>query len=255
MTYLMTNFNIECNQDLVLLDFKNLYFMQTDDYILVDGYKHFRYEHKAYSEEEMLKRSENYFELMRKRRSVRYFSDKPISIEVIENLIKTAASAPSGANKQPWTFCVVKNAEIKKKIRLAAESEERKSYEERMSDEWLEDLKHLGTDANKPFLETAPYLIIVFKRPYEIDSEGKKHQNYYVNESVGLACGLLISAIQTAGLVTLTHTPSPMRFLENILERPSNERAFLLLPVGYAAEQTYVPDIKRKPIEEVMKIY
>jgi len=229
--------------------------MQAEEFIMVDGYKHLRYEHKAYAEEEMLKRSATYFELMRKRRSIRDFSDRPIAIEVIENLIKTAASAPSGANKQPWSFCVVKSAEIKKKIRLAAEAEERKSYEERMSDEWLEDLKHLGTDANKPFLETAPYLIIVFKRPYEIDAEGKKYQNYYVNESVGLACGLLISAIQNAGLVTLTHTPSPMRFLEKILERPSNERAFLLLPVGYAAEYTYVPDNERKSIDEVMKIY
>lgn len=229
--------------------------MQAEEFIMVDGYKHLRYEHKAYSEEEMLKRSRTYFELIRKRRSIRDFSDKPLSIEVIKNLIKTAASAPSGANKQPWTFCVVKSTEIKKKIRLAAEQEERKSYEERMSDEWLDDLKHLGTDANKPFLETAPYLIIVFKRPFEIDATGKKHQNYYVNESVGLACGLLISAIQNAGLVTLTHTPSPMRFLEKILKRPSNERAFLLLPVGYAAEHTYVPDNERKSIDEVMKLY
>jgi len=229
--------------------------MQAEEFILVDGYKHIRYMHKAYSDEEMLNRSKTYFELIRNRRSVRDFSDRTISIEVIENLINTASSAPSGANKQPWTFCVVKSAEIKKKIRLAAEAEERKSYAERMGDEWLKDLKHLGTDANKPFLETAPYLIIVFKRPYEIDSEGAKHQNYYVNESVGLACGFLISAIHNAGLVTLTHTPSPMRFLEKILKRPSNERAFLLLPIGYAAENTYVPNIGRKPIDEVMKLY
>jgi len=183
------------------------------------------------------------------------FSDKPVSIEVIENIVKSASTAPSGAHKQPWTFCVVENPEIKKKIRLAAEEEERKSYAERMSEEWLDDLKHLGTDASKPFLETAPYLIIVFKRPYEIDSEGKKHPNYYVNESVGLACGFLISAIHNAGLVTLTHTPSPMRFLEQILKSPSNERAFLVLPVGYEAEKAYVPDIKRKPLDEVMKVY
>ena len=149
----------------------------------------------------------------------------------------------------------ISEAEIKRKIRLAAEEEERKSYANRMSDEWLDDLKHLGTDANKPFLETAPYLIVVFKRPYEIDLEGIKRQNYYVNESVGLACGFLISAIHHAGLVTLTHTPSPMRFLEKILERPSNERAFLLLPVGYAAEETYVPNIERKQLDEVMKLY
>ena len=229
--------------------------MQTDDYILVDGYKHIRYKNEKYTEDEMLLRSKKYFEWLDKRRSVRHFSDQPIPKEVIENIVKSASTAPSGAHKQPWTFCVVESAELKKKIREAAEEEERKSYAERMNDEWLEDLKHLGTNANKPFLETAPYLIIVFKRPYEYDENGVKHQNYYVNESVGLACGFLISAIHNAGLVTLTHTPSPMRFLEKILERPDNERAFLLLPVGYEAEKSYVPDIQRKTIDEVMEIY
>ena len=226
-----------------------------DDYILIEGYKHNRYKQEVFSESEILKKSKDYFEWANKRRSVRQFSDKEIPIEILENIIKTASTAPSGANKQPWTFCVVKSAEIKKEIRLAAEAEERKSYNERMSDVWLEDLKHLGTDANKPFLETAPYLIIVFKRVFEYDAEEKKHQNYYVNESVGLACGFLISAIHNAGLVTLTHTPSPMRFLEKILKRPDNERAFLLLPVGYQAEKVYVPNIKRKPLEEIMKLY
>tara|TARA_R110001583_G_scaffold123082_1_gene274448 strand:- start:69521 stop:70210 length:690 start_codon:yes stop_codon:yes gene_type:complete len=229
--------------------------MKTNDYILVDGFKHIRHIQESFSEDEMLKKSKLYFEKFDKRRSIRDFSDKPITFEVIENIIKTASTAPSGANKQPWTFCVVKSAEIKKKIREAAEEEERKSYADRMSDEWLEDLKHLGTDANKPFLEKAPYLIVVFKRPFEYNKEGKKHQNYYVNESVGLACGFLISAIHNAGLVTLTHTPSPMRFLEKILDRPDNERAFLVLPVGYEADKTFVPDIQRKPIDEVMKIY
>jgi len=226
-----------------------------DDYILIEGYKHIRYKQEIFSESEILKKSKDYFEWANKRRSVRHFSDIEVPIEIIENIIKTASTAPSGANKQPWTFCVVKSAEIKKEIRLAAEAEERKSYSERMSDVWLEDLKHLGTDANKPFLETAPYLIIVFKRVFEYDAEGKKHQNYYVNESVGLACGFLISAIHNAGLVTLTHTPSPMRFLEKILKRPDNERAFLLLPVGYQAEKAYVPNIKRKPLEAIMKLY
>ena len=225
------------------------------DYILIDGYKHYSYKQTTFSKKEMLKKSKNYFEWANKRRSVRQFSDKEVPIEVIENIIKTASTAPSGANKQPWTFCVVKSAEIKNEIRLAAEEEERKSYNERMNDEWLEDLKHLGTDANKPFLETAPYLIIVFKRVFEYDAAGNKHQNYYVNESVGLACGMLISAIHNAGLVTLTHTPSPMRFLEKILKRPDNERAFLLLPVGYQAEKAYVPDIKRKPLDDIMKLY
>jgi iodotyrosine deiodinase len=229
--------------------------MQTDDFILIKGFKHIRYRHENYGEEEMIRRSENYFEWINKRRSVRHFSDKPVPKEVIENIIKSASTAPSGANKQPWTFCVVESAELKKKIREAAEEEERISYKERMSEEWLEDLKHLGTDANKPFLETAPYLIIAFKRPFEFDETGAKHQNYYANESVGLACGFLISAIHNAGLVTLTHTPSPMRFLEKILERPTNERAFLLLPVGYEAEKVYVPDIQRKPLDEVMKLY
>lgn len=229
--------------------------MQSDDYIFVDGFKHIRYKQKTYSLEEMKIRSEKYFKWIDKRRSVREFSDKHIPIDIIENIIKSASTAPSGANKQPWTFCVVQSSELKKKIRVAAEEEERQSYEERMNKEWLDDLKHLGTNANKPFLETAPYLIVVFKRPYEIDLDGNKYQNYYVNESVGLACGFLISAIHNAGLVTLTHTPSPMRFLEKILDRPSNERAFLLLPVGYEAEKTYVPDIQRKPLDEVMKFY
>lgn len=229
--------------------------MQDKDYILIDGFKHIRHKQNSFSENEMLEKSKNLFNNLNRRRSVRDFSDKEFSIEVIENLIKTASTAPSGANKQPWTFCVVKSSEIKKKIRVAAEEEERKSYAERMSDEWLNDLKHLGTNANKPFLEKAPYLIIVFKRPFEYDLEGKKHQNYYVNESVGLACGFLISAIHNAGLVTLTHTPSPMRFLEKILNRPDNERAFLLLPVGYEAEKAYVPDIKRKSLSDILKIY
>ncbi len=229
--------------------------MQTEDFILIEGFKHIRYRHENYAEDEMISRAKNYFEWLDKRRSVRHFSEKPIPKEVIENIIKAASTAPSGANKQPWTFCVVKSTEIKKRIREAAEKEERKSYGGRMSEEWLEDLKHLGTDTNKPFLETAPYLIIAFKRLFEYDESGTKHQNYYVNESVGLACGLLISAIHNAGLVTLTHTPSPMRFLEKILKRPPNERAFLLLPVGYEAEKTYVPDIQRKPLDQVMKFY
>ena len=229
--------------------------MEKDDFILVDGYKHIRHTQESYSENEMLKKTKDYFNWLNKRRSVRDFSNKLIPREVIENIIKSASTAPSGAHKQPWTFCVVANPQLKKKIRMAAEEEERRSYNERMSDEWLEDLKHLGTNADKPFLEIAPYLIIVFKRPYEINNDGTKRQNYYVNESVGLACGFLISAIHNAGLVTLTHTPSPMRFLEKILERPTNERAFLLLPVGYEAEKAYVPDIQRKSIDDIMSFY
>jgi len=229
--------------------------MKNEDYILIEGYKHIRYKQLSFSENEMLIKSKNYFEQLNKRRSVRSFSSKKVPKEVIENIIKTAATAPSGANKQPYTFCIVENPDLKKEIRIAAEEEEKRSYKERMSDEWLEDLKHLGTDANKPFLEIAPYLIVVFKRPFEYDKNRKKHRNYYVNESVGLACGILISAIHNAGLVTLTHTPSPMRFLEKILNRPDNERAFLLLPVGYEAEKTYVPDIKRKSLSKIMEWY
>lgn len=229
--------------------------MKDEDYILVEGYKHIRYKQFSLTEDEMLSKSKKYFEQLNNRRSVRNFSDKQIPKEVINNIIKTASTAPSGANKQPYTFCVIENKELKKKIRIAAEEEEKRSYNGRMSEEWLDDLKHLGTDANKPFLEIAPYLIVVFKRPFEYDKNGNKHQNYYVNESVGLACGILISAIHNAGLVTLTHTPSPMRFLEKILDRPDNERVFLLLPVGYAAEKTYVPDIKRKPLTEIMEWY
>ena len=229
--------------------------MTDDNHIIIDGFKHIKYINQEYEEKDMLLRAESYFNLLNSRRSVRDFSSKPVPFELIEKIVKTAGTAPSGANKQPWTFCVVENKEIKRKIRVAAEAEERKSYESRMSEEWLNDLKHLGTNANKPFLETAPYLIVVFKRPFEYDENENKHQNYYVNESVGLACGMLISAIHNAGLVTLTHTPSPMRFLEKILNRPDNERAFLLLPIGYKADKAYVPDIQRKPITEVLKRY
>jgi len=226
-----------------------------EDLKIIEGHEHIRYEHVNYEHNEMVARSANFHQWLESRRSVRDFSDKPVPREVIENIIKSASTAPSGAHKQPWTFCVVSDPATKKKIREAAEKEEYESYHNRMSDEWLDDLKPLATDWNKPFLETAPYLIIAFKRPYELDKAGKKHQNYYVNESVGLACGFLLSAIHDAGLVTLTHTPSPMKFLERILERPSNERAFLLLPVGYGAEEVFVPNNKRKSLEDVAVFY
>jgi len=208
-----------------------------------------------YEEEELNHRSQTLLENLTKRRSIREFSDRPFSIDIIQNLVKTAATAPSGANKQPWTFCIVSNPEIKKTIRIEAEKEEYESYNNRMSDSWLEDLKPLGTDWKKPFLEIAPYLIVVFKKPYDLDSSGNKLQNYYVNESVGIACGILISAIHQAGLVTLTHTPSPMNFLTEILSRPGNERPYLLLPVGYPQKGTKVPDIKRKSYKEIAVEY
>ncbi|MDX5438669.1 MAG: nitroreductase family protein, partial [Pontibacter sp.] len=175
--------------------------------------------------------------------------------EVIEQLVLTASTAPSGAHKQPWTFCIVSNPELKKQIREAAEKEEYESYHGRMTPEWLEDLAPLGTDWRKPFLETAPYLIVVFKKIYDVKADGSKRNNYYVSESVGIACGFLISALHNAGLVTLTHTPSPMNFLAKLLNRPANERPFLLLPVGYAADEVQVPDLARKPLDEVSVWY
>jgi len=202
----------------------------------------------------MLSRAENYYEEIRKRRTVRNFSDKSVSKEVLEHIIMSAATAPSGANKQPWTFCLVSNAAIKKQIRIAAEQEEYENYHGRMSEAWLKDLEQFGTDWKKPFLEIAPFLIVVFKRIYETE-DGMKRNNYYVSESVGIACGFLLAAIHNAGLAALTHTPSPMNFLANILNRPENERAFLLIPVGYAADNASVPDIKRKLKEEVLITY
>lgn len=187
---------------------------------------------------------------MKKRRTVREFSDRPVPTPLLKKIIELAGTAPSGANKQPWTFCLVTNPDVKKSIRIAAEEEEQKNYQGRMSEEWLRDLAPLGTDEFKPFLETAPALIVVFRRSFEYE-DGKKHQNYYVNESVGLASGFLIQAIHYCGLACLTHTPSPMNFLEKILERPDNERAFLLIPVGYPHEKATVPDIQRKKLEEI----
>ena len=209
------------------------------------------YQAVNYSNDEMLERSQAFYEYMDKRRSLRVFSDKPVPKKVIENLILTASSAPSGAHKQPWTFCAVSDSVIKKQIRIAAEKEEYDNYHGRMSEEWLDDLKKFDTDWNKPFLEDAPYLIIVFKKIYGDDFS----THYYVNESVGIAAGILISAIHNAGLITLTHTPSPMNFLNKILDRPSNERPFLVMPVGHAKEAAKVPDLKRKELEEVSKWY
>ncbi len=186
------------------------------------------------------------------RRSLRFFSDDSVPKEVIENILLVASSAPSGANKQPWSFCAISNAQLKSEIRKAAEAEEYQSYHGRMNKEWLDDLKKFETNWQKPFLEAAPWIIVVFKELYEMAETGEKKQNYYVNESVGIACGFLINAIHELGLVTLTHTPSPMNFLSEILNRPRNERPFLLLPVGYPANDATVPDIKKKTSEEVI---
>ena len=201
---------------------------------------------------EMLQRAQDLRQLMDRRRSVRHFSPEPVPFELIAEVVRTAGTAPSGAHKQPWTFCVVGDPDLKRRIREAAEEEERVKYGGRMSDEWLDDLKPFGTDWQKPFLETAPWLVVVFKRAYELEADGAKHQNYYVNESVGIATGFLLAAAHHAGLATLTHTPSPMNFLARVLARPDNERPFLLIPMGYPAEGCLVPDLHRKPVEGVM---
>ena len=219
------------------------------------SYKFISYSRETYSETEMKKRTKEFYEWANKRRTVRDFSPKEIPQEVIDDILLTANTAPSGANKQPWTFCVVTDAEIKKTIRIEAEKEEKTSYENRMSEEWLEDLMAIGTDWQKPFLEIAPALIIVFKRSFETMPDGKKRQNYYVTESVGLACGFLLMAIHNAGLAALTHTPSPMNFLAKILNRPENEKPFLLIPIGYPIENTTVPDIQRKRLAEIKVKY
>ena len=198
----------------------------------------------------MLQRSKHFLEMIKSRRTVRDFSEKNIPVGVIENAVRTAASAPSGANKEPWHFVIVKDPALKKKIRVAAEKEEKEFYEHRAPDSWLEDLNQFKTDWHKPFLEVAPAVIVVFRQSY-IDLGSTRRKNYYVNESVGIASGFLLAALHNAGLVTLTHTPSPMGFLEKILKRPKNEKAFLLIPVGYPAENAKVPDLIKKPYNEI----
>ena len=220
----------------------------------INGHPHVLHAIENIDEQESEQRSRQYYEWLDTRRTVRDISDRKVSDNVIQNLIMSASTAPSGAHKQPWTFCAVADPAIKKEIRAAAEKEEYESYHNRMSDRWLKDLEAIGTDWHKPFLETAPWLIIVFKRVHE-HINGEKVNNYYVSESVGIACGMLISAIHNAGLVTLTHTPSPMNFLKNILNRPDNERPYLLLPVGYPETEVYVPDLSRKTLEEVAVFY
>lgn len=211
---------------------------------------HIPYSRIKKSAEEVLENSRAFYAQLSERRSVRYFTDEPVLQETIEQVLKTAGSAPSGANKQPWHFVAISNAEIKSEIRKAAEEEEYAFYNGRATEEWLKDLEPIGTDWRKPFLETAPWIIVVFKKTYD-EVDGERSKNYYVQESVGIACGFLIAAIHQAGLGTLTHTPSPMNFLSEILERPSNEKPFLLLPVGYVADDAKVPNIKRKTLDEI----
>jgi len=204
-----------------------------------------------YDKDEMIERSRKFYNEIKRRRTVREFSDRLIPDEVIENCLMAAGTAPNGANKQPWHFVVVTNPQIKKRIREEAEKEEHEFYTNRATDEWLADLAMLETDENKPFLEVAPALIVIFGKSYDVDGQGNKLKNYYVQESVGIATGILITALHNAGLVTLTHTPSPMGFLNEILERPANERPFLILVTGYPAEGVKVPDIKKKSLDEI----
>lgn len=208
-------------------------------------------EHERLAPGEQRARAEAFYARCATRRSVREFAPDPLPDGLIETLIRTAGTAPSGANKQPWRFVVVTDPAIKREIRSAAEEEERTFYEQRATPEWLADLAPLGTGWRKPFLEVAPVLVVIFQVDYE-ERDGQVHKNYYVRESVGLAAGLFIAAVHHAGLVTLTHTPSPMTFLGRILRRPAGERPFLLLPVGYPAPGTRVPRIGRKPLEEIM---
>ncbi|MFC1660126.1 nitroreductase family protein [Gemmatimonadota bacterium] len=207
--------------------------------------------YRAYPVEEMTERAKAFYEDLRRRRTVRDFSDRPVALEIIENCIRAAGTAPNGANMQPWHFVAISDPDVKRKIRLAAEEEEREFYSGRAPQEWLEALAPLGTDAEKPFLETAPCLIAIFTQRYGVLPDGRHVKHYYANESVGIATGLLVAAVHKAGLVSLTHTPSPMRFLNTLLDRPENERPFLLLVVGYPAEGARVPDITKKPLAEI----
>lgn len=207
------------------------------------------------SQEQFEKRCKEFLQLCRRRRSVRDFAERAVPKSVIEKCILAAGSAPSGANQQPWHFAAVSNREKKREIRLAAEAEEREFYQRRASDEWLDALAPLGTDANKPFLETAPWLIAIFAQPYQSSASGEVNKNYYVNESVGIATGLLIAALNHCGLATLTHTPSPMRFLNELVGRPASERPYLLLVVGFPADECTVPKLSKKSLTEVSQFY
>ena len=215
------------------------------------GFK--KYKHNTINNSARVAQSKEFKKQIKSRRSVRDFSKKDVSQDIIENIISIAASAPSGANKEPWFFSIVKDNKTKRKIRIEAEKEEKSFYTQRAPQSWLDDLNKFGTDWNKEFLETAPYIIVVFKQIYDLNN-GQKYKNYYVNESVGIACGFLLAAIQRAGLVALTHTPSPMGFLERICKRPDNERAYLLIPVGLPSPDARVPILKKKKFNEYCQI-
>ncbi len=208
-------------------------------------------QYQAYAPEEMAQRAADFYAEMARRRTVRHFSDQPVAREIIETCLRTAGTAPNGANKQPWHFVSVSSPALKRQIRQAAEAEERAFYESRAPQEWLEALAPLGTDWQKPFLETAPYLIVVFAQSYGVDGNGRKIKHYYVQESVGIAVGLLVTAVHHAGLVSLTHTPSPMGFLNELCGRPEGERPYLILVVGHPAKDAEVPVIEKKSLAEI----
>ncbi len=212
---------------------------------------HLPFELLRTSPEQQAADSLEFLERVSLRRSVRHFSSEPVPFALIENAIRAAATAPSGANQQPWQFVVVSDPDLKKELREAAEAEEKENYARRFPDEWLDALEPFGTDWHKPFIEDAPYVIVVFRIDYGLDGE-RKTKHYYVSESVGIATGILLAALHWAGLATLTHSPSPMGFLNKILNRAVNERPFLLIPVGYPARDATVPDITKKPLEEVL---
>ncbi|MEL6150891.1 MAG: nitroreductase family protein [Chloroflexota bacterium] len=209
----------------------------------------------AYPPDEMQARARDFYEQMNRRRTIRDFADRPVPREVIADCIRAAGTAPSGANQQPWHFAAISDPAIKREIRIAAEKEEYEFYHGRAPDDWLDALSHLGTDERKPFLEIAPWLIGIFGRSYGLDADGNRVKHYYVTESVGIATGMLVTALHHAGLATLTHTPSPMRFLNQIMQRPENERPFVLLVVGYPADAVHVPDIQRKPLDEIASFF
>lgn len=207
------------------------------------------------SDEIMLQESEQFYQDIKRRRTVRDFSEQPVDKTIIENAVRSAGTAPSGAHKQPWHFAIIANPEVKRTIRIAAEVEEREFYGGKAPQAWLDDLKVFETNEQKPFLETAPYLIAVFLERNTVDADGTKHKNYYMPESVGIATGLLLTALHTSGLATLTHTPSPMKFLNQILDRPSNEKPYMLIVTGHPAQDAMVPDLTRKPFDEIASCF
>ncbi len=216
---------------------------------------HVPFHHHRYPEEEMDERSKTFYDLMEMRRSIRFFSDEPVPRQLIERAIQTASTAPSGAHMQPWTFVAVSDPAIKREIRIAAEKEEQESYGGRMSVEWLKALEPMGTNWEKPFLETVPWIVVCFAQSYGLSEEGARIKHYYVQESCGIACGMFISAIHNMGLATLTHTPSPMKFLNQILGRPKNEKPFILFPIGFPSEDATVPNLDRKSLDDMSVWY